>query len=68
MKKHGRYRVAFINDIKYGLMNGENDYVNNEIQRMKHKYKNTKRHKEKLKSWKEKTRMSTKKWDDGTFR
>lgn len=55
MKKHGRYDIASINDIMAAMDNGELDYVNSEVQRMRKKYKNNKKHKQKVDKWKRKT-------------
>ena len=49
MKKHGRYGLASVDDIAIGIINGEKEWVNSQIQRIKAKYKNEKRNKEKNK-------------------
>lgn len=66
MKKHGKYGLASINDIRAAMDNGELDYVNSEVQRMKRKYKNTKRHKEKVDKWKKRT--FTRRSEDDMYR
>lgn len=52
MKKHGHYELLDVEEISVNILAGANkNFINIQIQRLKSKYRNNKRHKEKNKRY-----------------
>lgn len=52
MKKHGHYELLSVEEISCNILAGSNkQFINTQIQKLKSKYRNSKRHKEKKKSY-----------------
>ena len=69
MKHHGNYETASIDDIRFALLNGATDYLNAEVQRLKSKHRNSKRHSDKRKKYRYgKVRTEKSRKDKGIFR
>lgn len=49
MKRHGNYHTASVDDIRAALELEAHEYINVEVRRIKQKYRNDKRHKDRRK-------------------